>query len=368
MKVICFYLPQYHPTQENNQWWGTGFTEWTNVSRATPRFKGHYQPQLPADLGFYDLRLEETRIAQALLASSYGVSGFCYYHYWFAGKLMLERPLVEMLESGKPEFPFCLCWANEKWIRSWDNETQEILIEQKYDSAEHMQHIEWLLPFLKDTRYINIRGMPVLLIYRAEEIPDLASKLVIWREYAAAHGLPGLYMCAVNNYKNTKSVQELIGLGFNAVVDFQPNARDFPVRKTGNFIRFILPRVANKIISTFKLNLAKMSVTDSFSYARIVDNLAKKTKSTATVFPTAFPSWDNSPRKKVNATVLQNEDPVLFRAMLETARDQVATHPAEEQIVFINAWNEWAEGCHLEPDLKHGHAFLRTVKSVFSRP
>lgn len=366
MKTICFYLPQYHPTEENNKWWGQGFTEWTNVTKATPRFSGHYQPQLPSELGFYDLRLEETRVAQAVLAAEYGIGGFCYYHYWFAGKLMLERPLVEMLKSGKPDFPFCLCWANEKWIRSWDNETQEVLLDQEYNEKEHLDHINWLMPFFKDSRYIKIDGKPVLLIYRVDEIPDIVQKLKLWRDYAGLNDLPGLYLCVVNNYKNKLSAQQLIGYGFDAVVDFQPNGKNFGQRKTLNLIKYIIPRLINKTIDKFKIKkIKKFSVTDEYSYKEIVENISLKKVTGYRVFPTVFPSWDNSPRKKVNATVLQNEDGELFKKFLEISRDQVSLYPEEEQLIFINAWNEWAEGCHLEPDLKHGRKFLEVVKSVF---
>lgn len=367
MKTICFYLPQYHPTEENNKWWGQGFTEWTNVTKALPRFRGHYQPQLPSDLGFYDLRLEETRVAQAALAAEYGIGGFCYYHYWFSGKLMLERPLLEMLESGKPDFPFCLCWANEKWIRSWDNETQEVLLDQTYNDQEHLDHIQWLMPFLKDSRYINVAGKPVLLVYRVDEIPNIVEKLNIWRKYAVSQGLPGLYLCVVNNYKNTLSAEKLIEYGFDAVVDFQPNGRDFPNRKKINFLKYAVPRILNKVAGVLRIkNFKKFPVTDEYSYREIINKISLKKATSHHVFPTAFPSWDNSPRKKVNATVLQNEDAELFRKFLEISKKQVSSYSEQEQIVFINAWNEWAEGCHLEPDLKHGRKFLEVVKAVFA--
>ena len=362
MKPICFYLPQFHPTTENNQWWGNGFTEWTNVAKARPRFKGHYQPHIPADLGFCDLRLEETRIAQAAMAKKFGIFGFCYYHYWFNGRLLLDRPLNEVLESGKPDFPFCLCWANEQWIRSWDNETQDVLVEQNYNDEEHQKHIEWLMKFFVDSRYIKINGKPVVLIYRVDELPNIQAKIESWRKYVISQKMPGLYLCAVKGYKNKLENQQLINLGFDAIVDFQPNNADFPRRKSANFFRYVVPRIINKIIHVLKLHrVPKIPVTDEYSYSEIVNNILKKSSDGVRVFPTSFPSWDNSPRKKINATVIQNNDAFLFQKLLENSILQVADYPEEERFIFINAWNEWAEGCHLEPDVKNGEKFLEAV-------
>ena len=199
LRSIAFYLPQYHPIPENDEWWGKGFTEWTNVTKAKPIFRDHYQPHLPADLGYYDLRLPEVRQAQAELAKEYGIGGFCYYHYWFSGKRLLERPFNEVLASGKPDFPFCLCWANESWSRRWDGQETQVLTKQTYDGvSDTKNHIHWLIKAFKDPRYIRINDKPLFLIYRAKEIPELERMIVIWREEAEKAGLTGLYLCSVD--------------------------------------------------------------------------------------------------------------------------------------------------------------------------
>src|SRR4029077_7166935 len=199
VKLIAFYLPQYHPIPENDDWWGKGFTEWTNVTKARPWFRGHYQPHLPADLGFYDLRLPETREAQANLARQYGIHGFCYYHYWFNGRRLLERPFNEVLASGSPDFPFCLCWANENWTRAWDGLEREVLIQQHYDSNDDLAHIRWLANAFRDPRYIRVHGKPLFLVYRVASLPDPMQTVSIWREEARRLGIGELFLCAVES-------------------------------------------------------------------------------------------------------------------------------------------------------------------------
>src|SRR6266478_229140 len=188
IRPIAFYLPQYHTIPENDIWWGKGFTEWTNVVKARPQFKGHYQPHLPGELGFYDLRLEEVRQRQAALAREYGLYGFCYYHYWFNGRRILERPFKEVLASGKPDFPFCLCWANENWTRVWDGGGQDVLLQQHYSAEDDRQHIRWLANAFRDPRYIRIGGRPLFLVYRTELLPDPARTAAIWRNEVAKAG------------------------------------------------------------------------------------------------------------------------------------------------------------------------------------
>lgn len=368
MKLISFYLPQFHPIPENDAWWGKGFTEWTNVARGKPLFRRHYQPHIPADLGFYDLRKEVARIAQAQLAEQYRISGFCYYHYWFNGKLLLEKPLNEVLHSGKPDFPFCLCWANENWTRTWDGRDREVLMEQKYDEYDPIQHIEWMGKAFADKRYIRISGKPLFLVYRADDIPDVRQIIGIWRRKMEEKGFPGIYLCFVNNFKNRLSDREAIELGFDAVVDFQPNPKDFPAPNAFGFLRYIVPRIINQII--WKLNLghaiSPLRVISIYNYRLLARNAQRKPKSISRSFPCVTPGWDNTPRKKVGATVIQNSDADVFRNWLENALGRVQDHPEEERIVFINAWNEWAEGCHLEPDLKNGRKFLEATRAAVS--
>lgn len=222
IRPIAFYLPQYHPIPENDEWWGKGFTEWTNVTKAKPLFDGHYQPHLPADLGFYDLRLEETRIAQANLARQYGIYGFCYYHYWFNGRRILERPFQEVLERGKPDFPFMLCWANENWTRVWDGGEKNILLEQKYSEQDDIDHIRSLIPAFKDTRYIKVDGKPVFVVYKSTLIPDIINTIKRWRNEAAMEGLE-LYLCRMDSFGDYGN--NYLADGFDAAINFEPFSR-----------------------------------------------------------------------------------------------------------------------------------------------
>lgn len=363
MKTICFYLPQFHPIPENNEWWGAGFTEWVNVVQSRPRFKAHYQPHIPADLGFYDLRLEETRIQQSDLARQYGISGFCYYHYWFNGKLLLEKPFNYVLASGKPDFPFCLCWANENWTRAWDGREQHVLISQKYDAQDNHAHILWLLNAFKDNRYIKINNRPVFLIYRIDQIKDITQLIANWRKMTQDSGFPDIYLCAVKNNFTELSDQQILSLGFDAIIDFQPNKNDYPEphKLSGKLYKKIRKLVPDWIFNRFKNSLPASYI---LNYNAIVEKLTKNAWPQNYIkIPCVFPSWDNSSRKKM-ATVIQNENPEIYKRWLSYAIKCVQNYPQQEQLIFINAWNEWAEGCHLEPDKKTGHGFLMATKSA----
>ncbi|MDN4066449.1 glycoside hydrolase family 99-like domain-containing protein [Paenibacillus vini] len=345
MKIIAFYLPQYHPIQENNEWWGNGFTEWTNVSKARPQFNGHYQPHIPADMGFYDLRLSETRESQAKLAKKYGIDAFCYYHYWFNGKMLLERPFNEVVESGKPDHEFCLCWANENWTKRWDGMDQHILIKQNYEEYDPSEHIRWLSQAFKDSRYIKINNRPLFLIYRASDIPNLKEVITSWRTEIKEQGFDDIYVVCANNSQNILSIQDITEAGFDAVYEFAPNLKDFDER----------------------LSVSSIPGLNIYSYKKIVErDMKKKVDSEIPIFPCVFPSWDNTPRRSNNATVIQNEDASLYSTWLINSIEKVKEFSVEEQLVFINAWNEWGEGCHLEPDLKHGHMFLEATKNALT--
>jgi lipopolysaccharide biosynthesis protein len=371
-RIIALYLPQYHPIPENDEWWGKGFTEWTNVAKASPRFKGHYQPHIPADLGFYDLRLPETRIAQAKLADEYGISGFCYYHYWFNGKMLLEKPFNEVLKTGEPNFPFCLCWANENWTRRWDGMERQILIAQDYDNYDSVAHIQWLKNAFSDKRYIKINGKPLFLIWRSQSIPNIEEKIVEWRKYMEDMGMPGIYLCAVRGGHNRIDENEMIAPGFDAVLNIQPGA--LPKKGYAGYIlqkkmKSLLPNLITKL--SIILNLDEL--IPNFSTVSIEDYrvIAKKAiqdmeiDSGNTVFPCVFPSWDNSSRRKLGAMVIQNNEPNLYGEWLDKCLNHVVnSYESEEQIVFVNAWNEWAEGCHLEPDIRNGKRFLEKTKEV----
>lgn len=338
LRFIAFYLPQFHPIPENDLWWGKGFTEWTNVRKGTPLFEGHYQPHEPADLGYYDLRDPEVREQQAELARAYGIYGFCYYHYWFNGRRLLETPLNEVLQLGRPDFPFCICWANEPWTRNWDGKHNEILMPQEHTNETDERFIRDLLPLLRDPRYIRIDGRPLVLIYRTELLPDLARTVLVWREVASKYGID-LYLCRVESFAR----EDLAPISFDAACDFPPN------------ISGILPRRPN----IFEGNL--------YDYRELVQIMLNRPRPAYKRFLGVTPSWDNAARMGKRASVFVNSSPDLFREWLaEVARRTIATFQADEQIVFINAWNEWAEGCHLEPDQRYGRTYLEACRTALA--
>lgn len=337
-RLLTFYLPQFHPIPENEHWWGKGFTEWTNVTKARPLFPGHYQPHVPADLGFYDLRLAEVRQAQADLAREYGIYGFCYYHYWFGGKRLLERPLDEVLNSGKPDFPFCLCWANEPWTRAWDGLSGKTLIEQNYSEEDDRTHIRWLARVFQDQRYVRIGDKPVMLIYRAGDLPNPLQTTCIWREEARKLEIGDLYLCRVESHAGDRTDPR--ELGFDAAVEFQPDGMNFG------------PPLTNPIYGDH----------DVYSYPLFVDLQIRKPDPPYKRFPCVTPSWDNSPRRQLRATILVGSTPLLFEMWLRTAVQKVSQNSGDENLVFVNAWNEWAEGNHLEPDLVFGRAYLEAIR------
>ncbi len=351
-RLIAFYLPQYHPIPENDEWWGKGFTEWRNVSKAEPLFNGHYQPHVPEDLGYYDLRDEETRIAQAEMARKHGIEGFCYYHYWFNGRRLLERPLEEVLKSGKPDFPFCICWANENWTRRWDGEDQQILMKQVYSEADDRAHIRALLPVFEDNRYIRVDGQPLFLVYRTENMPDPARTAEIWREEARRAGVGELYLCRVESI----GICDPRDINFDAAVEFAPDWMSSGKRLQAD------SDLPGKAVG--KLG----SVCDQhevYSYETLVDAMMSKELPAYQWFRCITPSWDNTARRSTGAKIYVGSSPQKYQAWLRAALDITnACQSGEQRIVFINAWNEWAEGNHLEPDVKHGHAFLEATRQA----
>ncbi|MBM4329737.1 MAG: tetratricopeptide repeat protein [Deltaproteobacteria bacterium] len=340
--LIAFYLPQYHPIPENDQWWGKGFTEWTNVSKAKPLFPGHYQPHLPADLGFYDLRLPEIRKAQADLAREYGIQGFCYYHYWFNGKLLLERPLQEMLKSGEPDFPFCMCWANENWTRAWDGGSDQILIQQNYNEKDDLEHIRYLCHIFQDRRYIRINGKPLFLVYRANSLPDPLKTTSLWREEARRLGLGELFLCRVESFPDEHTDPTTIG--FDASVEFQPDWTELG------------PRLLDDQYGGHCV----------YKYENVVEGMLKKEQPEYRRFPCVTPSWDNTSRRKNGATIFIDSTPQLYEKWLKETIGRLDSDNHDENIVFINAWNEWGEGNYLEPDLKFGRSYLEATKRALA--
>jgi hypothetical protein len=239
IRLLAFYLPQFHPVPENDSWWGKGFTEWTNVVKARPLFRAHHQPHLPSDLGFYDLRLREAREAQAAMAQSYGVTGFCYYHYWFHGRRLLNRPFDEVLSSGRPDFPFCLCWANENWTRRWDGAEHEVLLQQRYSAEDDRAHIEHLLSAFADSRYIRVDGKPLFLVYRTELLPDPARTAEIWRTSALTAGIGDLYLARVENFIPDVDPKTI---GFDAAVESGANGLSTTMFEVSCSVGHTVPR------------------------------------------------------------------------------------------------------------------------------
>ena len=352
-RAIAFYLPQFHPIAENDEWWGRGFTEWRNVAKARPKFSGHLQPRLPADLGFYDLRLDEARVAQVEMAKAFGLHGFCYYHYWFNGRRLLERPLEIMLRSREAAFPFTLCWANENWTRRWDGQDQEVLMKQEYSEADDLDHIRFLCPILADPRYIRVEGKPLLLIYRTERLPNAQRTVEIWREEALRLGVGELYLARVD----CETEFDPRTIGMDASIEFAPTWRSMPPRYFGDGLvgavrRRLDYRTAHGRNSVYRYrDLAHhlMNIDAQSDYAR---------------FRCACPSWDNSPRRpNTGSTIFLNPEPKCFEEwvrFLVKTRQRVGVERAP---IFINAWNEWAECAQMEPCDRFGTGFLEALRA-----
>ena len=333
--LVALYLPQFHPIPENDAWWGKGFTEWANVAKARPLFPGHYQPHVPADLGFYDLRVPETRQAQADLARQYGIGAFCYYHYWFAGRRLLERPFNEVLAFGEPDFPFCLCWANQTWTGVWHGAPDRVLIEQTYPGDEDaICHFHSLLPAFHDSRYLRIHGKPMFLIFRPLELPESQRFIRLWQKLASENGLPGIHFVGFAPTRNW---------------DYAASAFDMAVDQ------FLPPFVA----SHQKKFPARPTV---YLYGDVVQHFVPPIDSTNLRYPCVLPNWDNSPRSGANGLVLHESTPELFRSQFRQALAWSRDKLTDSGVIFIKAWNEWAEGNYLEPDLRFGHSYLQVIK------
>jgi hypothetical protein len=349
-RFIAHYLPQFHPIPENDMWWGKGFTEWTNVSRARPLFKGHYQPHLPADLGFYDLRLPEVREAQAAMAREYGIHGFMYYHYWFAGKRLLERPFDEILRSGKPDFPFCLCWANETWSRRWLGEDKEILIQQTYSAEDFRDHARWLAKAFSDHRYIRVNGRPVFVIYRYSGIPSEIPAVQILREELKQQGSDDPYLIAVDAHNPNLDYE---GIGFDHRLAFEPQ---LGVLRLGLDDRPSIKR------SWRNLRRGSLSPTlKLYDYTESVNAMERNAADRPRI-PSLLVSWDNSPRRGEKGIIFQNCSPQAFGKVLEGRLHRWAKSSPSTDLFFLNGWNEWAEGNHLEPDQKFGLGYLQELR------
>lgn len=357
-RLIAFYLPQYHPIPENDEWWGKGFTEWANVTRAKPLYPGHHQPNLPSELGFYDLRVPEIRIAQADLAREHGIEGFAYWHYWFGnGRRLLERPFNEVLKSGEPNFPFCLSWANQSWTGIWHGSPDRVLMEQTYPGVtDYRAHFFAILDALTDERYITVDGKPIFIVYRPRELPNPQSFTDYWRELADDVGLKGLYLIGVSYTPWTPS-----DYGFDAGAPLRVGQAFEAARAPSlrGLNRFASGRLGSHIRSLSQNN---RQLPKTIPYDKAMDLSILSFSETSMEFPTVLSNWDNTPRSGANGYVFEDATPELFGKYLRLAMAQVAHHAPDEHIVFIKSWNEWAEGNYIEPDQRFGRAYLQTVK------
>jgi len=342
-RAIALYLPQFHPVPENDRWWGPGFSEWTNVASARPLYRGHRQPRIPADLGFYDLRLPEARAAQAALASGYGIEAFCYWHYWFAGRRMLDRPFREVLERGEPELGFCLAWANQSWTTIWTGDRRTVLIPQTYPGPEDDErHFYEVLPAFQDPRYLRVDGCPLFVVYRPNELPDAGAFADHWRRLADKAGLPGLYLVG-----EQKSGWRAASSGFDAdtlpaIYEVAPGPR-LPGR-----LGALVDRLPRR-----RPNVARY------------EDLARRPHPPSRLphpeLPIIVSNWDNTPRSGRRGLVLEGSTPALFGESARGAVRAVQDLPAQQRIVIVKSWNEWAEGNYIEPDLEHGHGYLEAL-------
>ena len=352
-RIIAFYLPQYHPIPENDEWWGNGFTEWRNVAKARPLYFGHIQPHIPADLGFYDLRVPETRMAQAEMARSYGVEAFCYWHYWFAGRQLLERPFNEVLASGEPDFPFCLGWANQSWSGIWHGAPDHILVEQTYPGlTDYKEHFNALLPAFTDHRYIKVENKPLFVVYRPFDIPNRWEFTDCWRKLAEKAGLPGIYFVGQSD-ANWNPESDGFDASFNGRLRTTAMFQNKLSRGIDRLLECTIRQLRNAIQPWPLIIKYSDVVRDAF---RLENNDINR-------YPVVIPNWDNTPRCGTRGIVFHGSNPQLFGSYLHNAIDQVSSRDPERRIIILKSWNEWAEGNYMEPDLVYGKQYLEVLKN-----
>ncbi|MBO4800947.1 MAG: glycoside hydrolase family 99-like domain-containing protein [Bacteroidaceae bacterium] len=373
-RIIGLYLPQYHPIPENDEWWGPGFTEWNNVVKARPLFRGHYQPRLPADLGFYDLRLLEIREQQAALAREAGLEGFCYYHYWFGhGKQLLERPFNEVLASGKPDLPFCLCWANHDWTnKTWKKGSSlrqdSMIMQMHYDFEDHKLHFQTLLPAFRDPRYIKVDGKPIFAIWAPRKFPEIRRFIDLWQQMARENGLEGIHFIGyTDNVRKTvrdengkqtfwdvnqagNIYKEILDMGFDAVMSSGLFRAQTMCKGR---LRAVLSKIGENSLLPYSYR------TD---YARTMKYYYVKEDGWENVYPTLLPQWDRTPRAGSKTNPLVDSTPEKFQRTVEEAIALCHKKQSQHQILFLKAWNEWGEGNYVEPDQRFGHGYLQALR------
>lgn len=376
VRVIALYLPQFHPIPENDEWWGKGFTEWTNVKKAKPLCKGHVQPRVPADLGYYDLRDPETRERQAELAREAGIEGFCYYHYWFGnGKQLLERPFNEVLASGKPDFPFCLCWANHDWTnKSWKKgntqKTGSMIMQMQYSEEDHINHFYNILPAFRDKRYITVDGKPLFAVWAPRNIPNGKRFVELWQNLAKQNGLPGIHFVGytanankklpngrISLYETNKAsafYQSVLDIGYDAVISSG-------LTRAQSIIQGRLGLAWN--ILTYKTRIPSSSHLD---YSKVMRHYYVDEDAWENVYPTLLPQWDRTPRAGSKTEFLINSSPGKFQSTIEEALSYLKDKTSEHRILFLKAWNEWGEGNYVEPDQQFGHGWLDAIKKTIN--
>ena len=345
VKLVAFYLPQFHPIPENDAWWGKGFTEWTNVSRAVPQFEGHYQPHLPGELGFYDLRVPDVQRRQVELAKRYGIGAFCFYFYWFGGRRLLELPVRQYLENRDLDLPFCLCWANENWTRRWDGLESEVLIAQDNSPEDDLRFIEHVSRYMRDPRYLRVNGAPVLLVYRPSLMPDIPATVGRWREWARKNGLGELYLVYPQSFETCDPAE----YGFDAATEFPPNLSGPPV--VTNQVHLYNPNFRGTV----------------YDWSVLVERSRQYSRPSYKLFRGVCPSWDSEPRLPGRGISFIHSNPEGYQEWLGNAvADTRKRLRGDERMVFVNAWNEWAEGTHLEPDRRYGYAWLQSTRAALA--
>lgn len=362
-QVIAFYLPQYRPVAENDKWFGKGFTEWTSVAKTKPLFRKHYQPKVPADLGFYDLRIDSIKQEQVDLAREAGITAFCYYHYWFGNKqTILEETLQEVVSSGKPDFPFCLCWANESWYRKcWHSDTnylsQEIIFEQTYPGEQdYDDHFFFLLDTFKDPRYYKIKGRLVFVIYNLNDFKkgNVKAFKERWQQLAKENGLPGFYFISYSTDERDVLTED--HKGFEATILSLFKSPVIGKKNSFQYAKF------HSVLSFVSSILGRS--LDALDYGKVYPMFSSDLFSRGNIYPVLVPNWDNSPRRGAGGTIYYNSTPQNFRKHVDDVFERIKNKAPEDNIVFLKSWNEWGEGNYMEPDLLYGHGYIDELRSA----